>query len=149
MNEKRCRYGLNPEFLTQLTSGPVRIAAEDRSHEVPAAELDGHPFFVATLFSPSGRRSKGKPRRSSRRSFTLALLGPVHKVSDVIARPCLLDLRRVVRRHVRLQILSATGSEASNSALHHYRSGRVTVALYPTVRTTLPTEWPCSTEFRA
>jgi CTP synthase (UTP-ammonia lyase) len=56
----RCRYGLNPEFLTQLTAGPLRVAAEDRFHEVRAVELDGHPFFVATLFQPERAALKGQ-----------------------------------------------------------------------------------------
>jgi CTP synthase (UTP-ammonia lyase) len=56
----RCRYGLNPEFLTQLTCGPLRVAAEDRSHEVRAVELDDHPFFVATLFQPERAALKGQ-----------------------------------------------------------------------------------------
>jgi CTP synthase (UTP-ammonia lyase) len=55
----RCRYGLNPEFLTQLTCGPLRVAAQDRSHEVRAVELEGHPFFVATLFQPERAALKG------------------------------------------------------------------------------------------
>lgn len=48
----RCRYGLNPEFRAQLTAGPLRSAADDETGEVRAVELDGHPFFVATLFQP-------------------------------------------------------------------------------------------------
>jgi CTP synthase (UTP-ammonia lyase) len=48
----RCRYGLNPAFLGQLTSGPLQVAAEDRSGEVRALELGDHPFFVTTLFQP-------------------------------------------------------------------------------------------------
>lgn len=48
----RCRYGLNPEFRDALTAGPLRVAAEDEDGEVRAVELDGHPFFVATLFQP-------------------------------------------------------------------------------------------------
>jgi CTP synthase (UTP-ammonia lyase) len=56
----RCRYGLNPGFLRQLTSGALRVAAEDRSHEARAVELDGHPFFVATLFQPERAALKGQ-----------------------------------------------------------------------------------------
>lgn len=48
----RCRYGLNPEFRAALTAGPLRAAATDATGEVRAVELDGHPFFVATLFQP-------------------------------------------------------------------------------------------------
>lgn len=55
----RCRYGLNPEYLRQLAAGPLRVAAEDRSQEVRAVELDGHPFFVATLFQPERAALKG------------------------------------------------------------------------------------------
>jgi CTP synthase (UTP-ammonia lyase) len=48
----RCRYGLNPTFQEALVAGPLRIGAEDDAGEVRAVELDGHPFFVATLFQP-------------------------------------------------------------------------------------------------
>lgn len=46
----RCRYGLNPTVRDALTVGPLRVAAEDEAGDVRAVELDGHPFFVATLF---------------------------------------------------------------------------------------------------
>jgi CTP synthase (UTP-ammonia lyase) len=61
----RCRYGLNPEFRDALTAGPLRVAAEDEAGDVRAVELDGHPFFVATLFQRSGRRCAARCRRSS------------------------------------------------------------------------------------
>lgn len=48
----RCRYGLNPAFRAALTAGPLRVAAEDEAGDVRGVELDGHPFFVATLFQP-------------------------------------------------------------------------------------------------
>ncbi|CAE6852144.1 CTP synthase [Paraburkholderia nemoris] len=48
----RCRYGLNPEFRSTLVSGPLRVTADDASGDVRAVEIDGHPFFVATLFQP-------------------------------------------------------------------------------------------------
>jgi CTP synthase (UTP-ammonia lyase) len=47
-----CRYGLNPAFLSQLTTEGLRVAAEDRLGEVRALELDEHPFYVITLFQP-------------------------------------------------------------------------------------------------
>ena len=47
-----CRYGLNPRFREALVSGPLRIGAVDVEGDVRAVELDGHPFFVATLFQP-------------------------------------------------------------------------------------------------
>lgn len=48
----RCSYGLNPEFRDALLTGPMRTSADDDTGEVRAVELDGHPFFVATLFQP-------------------------------------------------------------------------------------------------
>ena len=56
----RCRYGLNPEFQAALVAGPLRAAANDENGEVRAVELDGHPFFVATLFQPERAALKGK-----------------------------------------------------------------------------------------
>ena len=56
-----CRYGLNPRFSDRLTEGPMRISARDSDGDVRAIELEGHPFFMATLFQPersglAGRR---------------------------------------------------------------------------------------------
>jgi CTP synthase (UTP-ammonia lyase) len=48
----RCRYGLNPAFESALFSGRLRATAKDAAGEVRAVELEGHPFFVATLFQP-------------------------------------------------------------------------------------------------
>lgn len=56
----RCRYGLNPAFRAALTAGPLRVAAEDEAGDVRAVELDGHPFFVATLFQPERAALRGK-----------------------------------------------------------------------------------------
>jgi CTP synthase (UTP-ammonia lyase) len=56
----RCRYGLNPEFQAALVAGPLRAAADDETGEVRALELDGHPFFVATLFQPERAVLKSK-----------------------------------------------------------------------------------------
>ncbi len=47
-----CRYGLNPEMVSELTRGPLRVAARDVDGEIRALELDDHPFFVLTLFQP-------------------------------------------------------------------------------------------------
>lgn len=55
-----CRYGLNPLFRDTLVSGPLRIAAEDAAGDVRAVELDGHPFFVATLFQPERAALSGR-----------------------------------------------------------------------------------------
>jgi len=55
----RCRYGLNLKFQAALVSGPLRASAHDDRGEIRAVELDGHPFFVATLFQPERAALKG------------------------------------------------------------------------------------------
>jgi CTP synthase (UTP-ammonia lyase) len=47
-----CRYGVNPAFATALFASALRPAAFDDTGSLRAVELDGHPFFVATLFQP-------------------------------------------------------------------------------------------------
>jgi CTP synthase (UTP-ammonia lyase) len=56
----RCRYGLNPAFQATLVSGPLRAGAHDATGEIRAVELDGHPFFLATLFQPERAALKGQ-----------------------------------------------------------------------------------------
>ena len=48
----RCRFGLNPAFVAELVAGPLRAAAHGPQGDVRAVELDGHPFYVGTLFQP-------------------------------------------------------------------------------------------------
>jgi CTP synthase (UTP-ammonia lyase) len=51
---------LNPRFAETLTGGPLRATAHDGQGEVRAVELDGHPFFVATLFQPERAALRGE-----------------------------------------------------------------------------------------
>ena len=56
----RCRYGLNPAFRAALTAGPLRGTADDEQGDLRAIELDGHPFFVATLWQPERAALEGQ-----------------------------------------------------------------------------------------
>lgn len=56
-----CRYGLEPRFRGTLLRGALRATAEDERGEVRAVELEGHPFFVATLFQPERAALEGRP----------------------------------------------------------------------------------------
>lgn len=56
----RCRFGLNPAFVDALTTGPLRAAALGPAGDVRAVELDGHPFFVGTLFQPERAALQGR-----------------------------------------------------------------------------------------
>ena len=55
-----CNYGMAPAFRAALTGGPLRITAEDAHGDPRAVELEGHPFFVATLFQPERAALEGR-----------------------------------------------------------------------------------------
>lgn len=55
-----CRFGLNPRFQEELVRGPLRATATDHAGDIRAIELDGHPFFVATLFQPERAALNGE-----------------------------------------------------------------------------------------
>jgi CTP synthase (UTP-ammonia lyase) len=55
-----CRYGLNEAFCGTLVSGALRVTAEDEAGDIRALELQGHPFFVATLFQPERAALAGR-----------------------------------------------------------------------------------------
>jgi CTP synthase (UTP-ammonia lyase) len=52
IEEYHCRYGLSSGYSDRMASGPLRAVGRDAEGEVRVIELDGHPFFVATLFQP-------------------------------------------------------------------------------------------------
>ena len=52
VEEYHCRYGLPPHNERLLQDGPLRIVGRGEEGEVRVVEMDGHPFFVATLFQP-------------------------------------------------------------------------------------------------
>ena len=56
----RCRYGVNPEFRAALTDGALRATAVDEDGDLRGVELDGHPFFVATLWQPERAALEGR-----------------------------------------------------------------------------------------
>jgi CTP synthase (UTP-ammonia lyase) len=47
-----CNFGLNPKYAARLASGPLALGARDKTGQVRAVELHGHPFYIATLFQP-------------------------------------------------------------------------------------------------
>ncbi|HUF75508.1 MAG TPA: hypothetical protein VMM35_04485 [Longimicrobiales bacterium] len=61
--EYHCSYGLSPSYGPRLDSGPLRATAWDDEGDVRGIELEGHPFFVATLFQPerAGLRGAAPP----------------------------------------------------------------------------------------
>jgi CTP synthase (UTP-ammonia lyase) len=47
-----CSFGLNNRYRRLIEGGALCVSAVDDQNDVRAVELDGHPFFVATLFQP-------------------------------------------------------------------------------------------------
>jgi CTP synthase (UTP-ammonia lyase) len=54
-----CNYGLNPAYEALLAGSALRVSGRDSAGEVRAVELEGHPFFVATLFQPERTALQG------------------------------------------------------------------------------------------
>ena len=54
-----CRFGLNPHYEALLEGTNLRISGRDSGGEVRIVELEGHPFYVATLFQPERSAFKG------------------------------------------------------------------------------------------
>jgi CTP synthase (UTP-ammonia lyase) len=47
-----CSFGLNGRYRRLMESSALHVTAVDDQDEIRAVELDGHPFYVATLFQP-------------------------------------------------------------------------------------------------
>jgi CTP synthase (UTP-ammonia lyase) len=47
-----CNFGLNGRYQHALQRGALRISGVDELGAARVVELQGHPFFVATLFQP-------------------------------------------------------------------------------------------------
>ena len=47
-----CRFGLNPAYQSLFAHGDLHITGIDKHGEARVFELEGHPFFLATLFQP-------------------------------------------------------------------------------------------------
>jgi len=58
--EYQCSYGLSPRYEAHLQDGPLRVAARNSEGSVRGVELDGHPFFMATLFQPERAALQGR-----------------------------------------------------------------------------------------
>lgn len=56
-----CNYGLNPAYRPLFEESGLRASAVDEEGDVRAVELDGHPFFLGTLFLPQMTSAPGKP----------------------------------------------------------------------------------------
>lgn len=55
-----CSYGINPRLAAELCAGALHATAHDLQGEIRGVELEGHPFFVATLFQPERAALAGR-----------------------------------------------------------------------------------------
>jgi CTP synthase (UTP-ammonia lyase) len=56
----RCRYGLNPEYVSLFENSGLVISAVDANNEPRAVELTNHPFFIGVGFQPERSSLKGQ-----------------------------------------------------------------------------------------
>jgi CTP synthase (UTP-ammonia lyase) len=56
-----CNFGVNPDVIRLLKTGPLRVVGSDSEGEIRVLELPNHPFFVATLFVPQARSRADRP----------------------------------------------------------------------------------------
>jgi CTP synthase (UTP-ammonia lyase) len=56
----RCRYGLNPEYVSLFENSELVISAVDANNEPRAMELTNHPFFIGVGFQPERSSLKGE-----------------------------------------------------------------------------------------
>jgi len=56
-----CSYGLNPEFRAPLEACGLRVSGLGVDGVVRVVELDGHPFFLGTLYVPQAGSRPGVP----------------------------------------------------------------------------------------
>ena len=56
-----CNFGVNPDYVSLLKSGALKITGSDSEGEIRVIELLGHPFFLGTLFVPQTRSTAEQP----------------------------------------------------------------------------------------
>lgn len=56
-----CNFSVNPDYVSLLRSGPLKITGSDSEGEIRVVELPGHPFFLGTLFVPQTRSTLERP----------------------------------------------------------------------------------------
>lgn len=56
-----CNFGINPEYVQVLSSGPFRPVGSDEKGEIRVMEISDHPFYIGTLYVPQASTSKESP----------------------------------------------------------------------------------------
>ena len=61
-----CNYGLNPEYEPLIEAAGLRVSGRDEEGRARIVELDGHPFFLVTLFVFQARADHAVPHPITR-----------------------------------------------------------------------------------
>lgn len=56
-----CNFGINPDYMEDIRSGPIKITGEDHDGEIRVVEYDEHPFFIGTLYVPQIKSTSINP----------------------------------------------------------------------------------------
>lgn len=56
-----CNFGLNTDYQNQIHEAGFRVVGIDATNEARILELEGHPFYIATLFIPQMNSSARGP----------------------------------------------------------------------------------------
>ena len=97
-----CSYGLNPEYQKHISRGTLKVVGRNGEGTMRVVELEGHRFFVESLFLPQMSSTLEKPHpmlraylkeaameRQVRRSraFRSCEVKPDRSVAARVARP--------------------------------------------------------------
>jgi CTP synthase (UTP-ammonia lyase) len=84
MERYYCSFGLNDRYRRLVEGAQLCVSAVDDQNDVRAVEMDGHPFFVATLFQPE-LTDEGAPANPLVKAFAAACVraqNRLHKVAS-------------------------------------------------------------------
>jgi len=56
-----CNFGLNSEYQAEIDRNGFKVVGSDADNEARILELQGHKFFIATLFVPQAASTAGQP----------------------------------------------------------------------------------------
>jgi len=56
-----CSYGLNSEYQEQISQGELKFVGHNDEGEIRVIELEGHRYFIASLFLPQMNSNSGNP----------------------------------------------------------------------------------------
>ncbi|THB75020.1 MAG: CTP synthase [Desulfobacteraceae bacterium] len=56
-----CSFGMNPDYINEVKTGPMQFTGSDSEGEIRILELPDHPFFLGTLFVPQASSTPEQP----------------------------------------------------------------------------------------